>query len=259
MLLTGCLFSPAETQAARGMELALQDEAIFVVGSKRVAGRQALRLRPASRRHPAAREPALGVHDVPAAVQRAAQAGPDHPYDFQHIDALVDRAAENGHPHAPVADRARRRAGRARARPQPQSGAWYKPNTAEFGKWAGVVAEHFRGRVDRYSIWNEPNWKTWLGPLDERPVALPLALLARLQRHQEGRLACEGADRRDEPVRAVRACRPRRSRSCAPSTCVNKKYKRARNCTQAEGGRLRAPPVRLPRTRRTSSTRARTT
>ena len=48
--------------------------------------------------------------------------------------------------------------------------AWYKPNAREFGKWVAVVAEHFAGRVDRYSIWNEPNWRTWLGPLKAGPA-----------------------------------------------------------------------------------------
>src|SRR5689334_13177984 len=36
VLLTGCLFSPERSRAARGMELALQDDATFLVGGKRV-------------------------------------------------------------------------------------------------------------------------------------------------------------------------------------------------------------------------------
>src|SRR4051794_16383152 len=36
VLLTGCLFAPEKTRAARGMELALQDDATFLVGGKRV-------------------------------------------------------------------------------------------------------------------------------------------------------------------------------------------------------------------------------
>ena len=41
----------------------------------------------------------------------------------------------------------------------------YKPSASKFGKFAELAAEHFAGRVDRYSIWNEPNWKSWLDPL----------------------------------------------------------------------------------------------
>jgi hypothetical protein len=31
------------------------------------------------------------------------------------------------------------------------------------------VAAHFKGRVDRYGIWNEPNWKSWLEPHASSP------------------------------------------------------------------------------------------
>ena len=36
VLLTGCLLSPEKTRASRGMELALQDDATFLVGGKKV-------------------------------------------------------------------------------------------------------------------------------------------------------------------------------------------------------------------------------
>ena len=48
VLLTGCLFAPGETRAARGMELALQDDATFLVGGKRVRAREARSTTPAS-------------------------------------------------------------------------------------------------------------------------------------------------------------------------------------------------------------------
>jgi len=32
-----------------------------------------------------------------------------------------------------------------------------------------AAAEHFRGKVDRYSIWNEPNYVGWLSPLSQAP------------------------------------------------------------------------------------------
>lgn len=32
-----------------------------------------------------------------------------------------------------------------------------RANPREVGRWAGRVASHFRGRVKRYSVWNEPN------------------------------------------------------------------------------------------------------
>jgi len=45
----------------------------------------------------------------------------------------------------------------------------YKPSTKEFSKFAAAVAKRYRGKVDYYSIWNEPNiGKTWLVPRYER-------------------------------------------------------------------------------------------
>jgi hypothetical protein len=38
------------------------------------------------------------------------------------------------------------------------------PDPGAFARFAGDAARHFAGRVDRYSIWNEPNWHTWLAP-----------------------------------------------------------------------------------------------
>ena len=35
---------------------------------------------------------------------------------------------------------------------------------APFGQFVRDAAKHFKGRVDRYSIWNEPNWHTQLTP-----------------------------------------------------------------------------------------------
>jgi hypothetical protein len=39
-----------------------------------------------------------------------------------------------------------------------------RPNASRFGDFASAAAEHFKGRVDRYSIWNEPNYPAWLSP-----------------------------------------------------------------------------------------------
>jgi hypothetical protein len=39
-----------------------------------------------------------------------------------------------------------------------------RPDAARYGEFAGAAAAHFRGRVRRYSIWNEPNLEYWLQP-----------------------------------------------------------------------------------------------
>jgi hypothetical protein len=151
-------------------------------------------------------------------------------YDFSNIDTLVNRAAEHGmRVHLSLTGPAPRWANSRKK--QPQSGAWFKPNATEFGKWAAVVAAHFRTRVDRYSIWNEPNWKTWLGPLSSGP-ALYRSLYSR------GYAAIKKADPRAKVLIGETSPYGRPGMSTAPLaflravTCVNKKYKRARNCTK---------------------------
>jgi Cellulase (glycosyl hydrolase family 5) len=44
-----------------------------------------------------------------------------------------------------------------------------RPNVKYFKEFARVVVKHFRRNVDRYAIWNEPNYKAWLGPLKASP------------------------------------------------------------------------------------------
>ena len=183
VLLTGCLFAPEKTRAARGMELALQDDAVFLVGNKRVTRVKAFKY---------ARQ--LGVtrlrvnllwaYTMPPPVYMGRRKPAQIQYLFDSVDSLVDEAADHGiRVHLSLTGPAPRW-----ARPKPSiRQAWYKPNTTEFGKWAGVVAKHFKGRVDRYSIWNEPNWRTWLGPLKNAPGEVlghdpgPLAELARVR------------------------------------------------------------------------------
>src|SRR5437899_6543045 len=45
----------------------------------------------------------------------------------------------------------------------------FRPDAPKFGRFARAAAEHFRGRVRRYSIWNEPNFVAWLRPPAEQP------------------------------------------------------------------------------------------
>jgi hypothetical protein len=224
-LLTGCLLAPNDSRAARGMELAIQDDATFLTGNKRVSRERALNF---------ARQ--LGVtrirvnllwaYTMSPGTYNARRKPAQIQYLFDEYDALVDAAADRGiRIHLSLTGPAPRW-----ARPKPSiKQAWYKPNSREFGRWAGVVAEHFAGRVDRYSIWNEPNWRTWLGPLKSAP-ALYRSLYVR------GYDAIKDADRRAKVLIGETSPYGRPGLSTAPLaflrgvTCVNKKYKRARSC-----------------------------
>jgi hypothetical protein len=225
VLLTGCLLAPEKTRAARGMELALQDDATFLVGGKRVPRERAFtyvrqlgvtRLRVNLLWAYTMNRDAYSARRKPARIQ----------YLFDQVDSLVDQAADHGiRVHLSLTGPAPRWA-------RPKSSirqAWYKPNSREFGKWAGVVAEHFAGRVDRYSIWNEPNWKTWLGPLKSAP-ALYRSLYTR------GYTAIKAADPRAKVLIGETSPTGRAGLSTAPLAflrkvvCVNSKYKRVGHC-----------------------------
>jgi hypothetical protein len=226
-VLTGCLVDAGESRAARGMELALQDDAVFVeqkyrnlqvdkaFGLARGLGvtRQRVNLLWAYTMP----ESQFNARNKPAAIN----------YDFTRFDQLVDQAARNGvRIHLSLTGPAPRWANAKRATARR---AWYKPNATEFGKFAAVVADHFQGRVDRYSIWNEPNWKTWLGPLTSGP-----ALYRQL--YVKGYAAIKAADPAAKVLIGETAPFSKRGWSTSPLaflrgvTCVNTKYRRTRSC-----------------------------
>jgi hypothetical protein len=225
-LLTGCLFSPDDSRAARGMELALQDDAAFLLGSKRVPRQRALdyaRQLGVTR----IRVNLLWAYTMPPAIYNARRKPARIQYLFNQFDSLIDEAADEGiRVHVSLTGPAPRW-----ARPKPSiRQAWYKPNTRACGEWAGVVAKHFAGRVDRYSIWNEPNWRTWLGPLKNAP-GLYRSLYTR------GYSAIKKADSRAKVLIGETSPFARGGLSTAPLaflrsvTCVNAKYKRVGSCT----------------------------
>ncbi len=43
------------------------------------------------------------------------------------------------------------------------------PSPRDFGKFAAAVAKRYRGQIDYYSIYNEPNLENWLTPQQKRP------------------------------------------------------------------------------------------
>ena len=209
------------------MELALQDDAVFVNGqyknwrgekpfnSARALGitRQRVNVQWAY----SMPEAQFNARTKPAAVN----------YNFAGYDALIDKAAQHGvRLHVSLTGPAPRW---ANARKYVPKRGWYKPNATEFGKFAALAAEHFKGRVDRYSIWNEPNYKTWLGPLSSGP-ALYRAL------YSKGYAAIKAADPAAKVLIGETAPFSKAGLSTSPLaflrgvTCVNKKYKRARSC-----------------------------
>jgi hypothetical protein len=46
---------------------------------------------------------------------------------------------------------------------------YYKPNASRYASFLKRVARRYRGKVRRYSIWNEPNLPRWISPTRQAP------------------------------------------------------------------------------------------
>jgi hypothetical protein len=219
------LLVPNDARAARGLELGIQDDALFVQGNKRFPGDRSFQY-----------VKALGVTRIRVNLlwawsmpspQAGARRRPGQiAYNFTEVDDLIDRAKRHGiRVHLTLTGPAPRWANARRSLKQ----SWYKPNAREFGDWVGVVAKHFKGRVDRYSIWNEPNWETWLGPLDAAPGIYR-------EMYMFGYTAIKRADRKAKVLIGETSPYGRPGMSTSPLaflrkvTCVSRNYRRKRGC-----------------------------
>ena len=155
------LAAPSGASAAPGMELALQDDSVFVTNA--YYGRE--------RGLTKAQE--LGVSHVRVNVLWSAVVGSSanrrsRPsrvnYDFTAYDQIVTAARARG-----------MQIQMALTGPAP---AWatgnkkrgpYKPKYRYFEDFVEATVSHFHSLVNRYSIWNEPNHVGWLAPLKSAP------------------------------------------------------------------------------------------
>ena len=148
----------AENQQQRrsGFEVALQDNAVFVARDyydRELAFRQARSLGATWLRVTLLWSRAVAA----TASQRSAPAAVT--YDWAPWDNIVKAAAAHGlHVEMTVTGPAP-----AWATSDRRIGV-FRPDAARFAQFAGAAAAHFRARVERYSIWNEPNFATWLTP-----------------------------------------------------------------------------------------------
>jgi len=142
---------PSAAHAAKNMELALQDDAVFV--DQRWMDREKALDHAADLKTKRIR--------VNVIWSRVLVHGT---YHFEQIDKLQAAAASRGIKlqltitgPAPASATADHKVGGNR------------PDPVKFAAFARTVATHFKGRVDRYSIWNEPNLSAWLSPAKSAP------------------------------------------------------------------------------------------
>ena len=142
--------------AAKGMEVAVQDDPSFVseISLKR---KKALQL--AQKLH--VTRIRVNIPWVAVVNNARSKKKPKHPkYDFTSYDRLWLAAHKRG---------IRLQLTITGAAPAWATGPHQVGNVlVDVGKFKGyvhAVINHFHGKVDRFAIWNEPNWRSWNSPL----------------------------------------------------------------------------------------------
>jgi Cellulase (glycosyl hydrolase family 5) len=200
LAVAGFLLTTASAHAARHMEVALQDDQVFL--NQSWYGRERAFARAKELGVTRLRVNFIWDHEVARPRRRRTPADPG--YNWWHFDSLIDEAAAHGI-----------RVEMTLTGPAP---AWatgnhrtgvYKPKPRAYSRFVRDVARHFKGRVDRYSIWNEPNWKSWLSPHRSAP-----ALYRRL--YLAGYRAIKSADPRAKVLIGETSPQARGSAGMAP-------------------------------------------
>jgi hypothetical protein len=225
LLTLALLVLPSSAHAAKKMELALQDDAVFV-DQRWMEREKALD-------HAAAlKTKRIRVNVIWSRVLVGGT------YDFSKIDALQASAAKRGIKlqltitgPAPASATRNHKVGGNR------------PDPVKFGAFARAVAAHFKGRVDRYSIWNEPNLSAWLSPSKSAPK-LYRSLYSSSYRAIKtvdpkakvlfGELAPNKDGRTIAPLQFLRSV-----------TCSKVNYKAARKCSRLKADGLAIHPYQL--------------
>jgi hypothetical protein len=246
-LLAAALF-PAAASAAPRMEFALQDDAVFVeqrwmprekaLEHARALGTKRLRVN------------ILWARTLVSGADQRTPPADGPRYDFSKVDALQAQAAAHGIKLQLTV-----------TGPAP---AWatkdgkvggYQPDPVKFGAFVRTVAAHFKGRVDRYSIWNEPNLSAWLSPSRTAPAqyrGLYKAAYTAIKtvdpnsRVLFGELAPNRDGRTIAPLKFLRDAAPKNARLKADGL-AHHAYQFTVAPTKATGGREDAPISQLPR------------
>ena len=155
------LAAPSGAQAAANLEIALQDDAVFVTDEYYGRERGLNKAQELGVTH--VRVNVLWAAVVGSSGNRRSRPSPVK-YDFTAYDQIVGSARARG-----------MQVQMALTGPAP---AWatgnkrrgpYKPKYRYFEDFVEATVSHFRGLVARYSIWNEPNHDGWLRPSADAP------------------------------------------------------------------------------------------
>ena len=175
-------------------------------------------------------------------------------YDFSRVDALQQAAARHGIKlqltltgPAPAWATKDRKVGAN------------QPDPVKFAAFVRTTAAHFKGRVDRYSIWNEPNLSAWLAPSATAPKqyrALYKAGYTAIKTVDPkskvlfGELAPNRDGRTIAPLKFLRAVAPKNAKLKADGL-AHHPYQLTSSPKKLAGGPDDAPISQLPRLAKT--------
>ena len=227
ILLTATLALAAATapaaNAAAGMEVALQDDSVLVSQHyfDRVRAYDLMRPLMVSRVRMNAIWHSLNGQE---GERRSRPRRPT--YDFSQLDQAIDTALSQGMKvELSVTGPAPAWANGKRKKGDP-----FRPNPRLYGQFARTVAKRYAGKVDVFSIWNEPNHVGWLTPVREQGK-----IYRRL--YEQGFKAIRAADKSAKVLIGETAPYASKKSNATPPlrflrdvACVNKSYRRVGRC-----------------------------
>jgi hypothetical protein len=169
VLLALMLAAAPRAEARSGLEMAMQDDAVFVPGARNPYNRDKAYQQIAKFKTSWLRINVLWAY-VAAGHANDRNKPADPQYVFTHIDDAIDAAAARGiRVQLAISGPPPRWANGRKASPFGSKDKGYKPNTAEFGNFVRIVAAHFKGRIGRVLVYNEGNHDSWIKPLKKGP------------------------------------------------------------------------------------------
>jgi hypothetical protein len=221
----------APAQAAKKMEAALQDDGVFIFNAD--IGREAAFARAYYMGATTIRMNILWWQAVPTSQRNQTSVPSNITYNFGIWDTAIARAKAwglkvqldlAGDPPAWACGNKK----------VPYACDGYKPNVRLWKGFVKAAARHFKGKVKRFSLWNEPNWYTWISPHKKAPILYRELV-------QAGYKQIKRVSKKMEVVAGELAPHFQPGISTPPlqfvreMVCVNKKLKRTKNANRKCG------------------------
>jgi hypothetical protein len=219
--------APSGASAARGLEVAVQDDSSMVQELPHPSSRKTSLKLAAGLRTSWVRANVLWSYVAGPAAKKKKEPK-KITYNWSGYDRLVDQAAARGirvelslSGRAPAYATGNHKIGPDRVKAGP------------FKRFAKAAAVHFGSRVNRYSIWNEPNYRGWLSPVSKQAKLYRALYIAGYSAIKSANPSAQVLIAETSPYSIGRNNRNAQSplRFLRGVTCANKRYKRAHKCS----------------------------